>query len=45
MLKHSEESYDVYKELSKSNDLEVKTPVNKKNKKMQMHQKKKLWRF
>ena len=40
MLKHSEESYDVYKELSKSNDLEVKTPVNKKNKKMQMHQKK-----
>ena len=40
MLKHSEESYDVYKELSKSNDLEVKPPVNKKNKKIQMHQKK-----
>ena len=40
MLKHSEESYDVYKELSKSNDLEVKAPVNKKNKKIQMHQKK-----
>lgn len=40
MLKHSEESYDVYKELSKSNDLEVKPPVNKKNKKIQMYQKK-----
>jgi voltage-gated sodium channel type IX alpha len=40
MLKHSEESYDVYKELSKSNELEVKPPVNKKNKKVQMHQKK-----
>ena len=40
MLKHSEESYDVYKEISKSNDLEVKVPLNKKNKKIQMHQKK-----
>ena len=40
MLKHSKESYDIYKELSKSNDLEVKVPVNKKNKKIQMQKNK-----